>query len=205
MSIEIWISFIAAAMVLCFTPGPTVFLVIGQALSHGKKSAIPLVTGVLTGDLIAMSLSLAGVGALLSASAALFNAVKWLGAAYLIYLGIKSWKARATISSQVDIKPMAIRSVYRDSLIVTALNPKGIIFFMAFFPLFIAPDKAVLPQMIILAFSFLLVSGASALFYALSSGYLRHKVHSAHFQNGFNKVSGGMLVGAGVVTASIQK
>jgi len=205
LSVEIWISFIAAAMILCFTPGPTVFLVIGQALSHGKKSVIPLVTGVLTGDLIAMSLSLAGVGALLSTSATLFTGVKWLGAAYLISLGIKSWKTRASISSQVDTKPMASRSVYRDSLIVTALNPKGIIFFMAFFPLFIAPDKAILPQMVILASSFLLVSGSSALFYALSSGYLRHKVQSANFQNGFNKVSGGMLVGAGVVTASIQK
>jgi len=192
-------------MLLCFTPGPTVFLVMGQALSHGKKSVFPLVAGVLTGDLIAMSLSLIGVGALLATSAALFNIIKWLGAVYLIYLGIKSWRTKTTGSEDVTEKPMIKGSVYRDSLIVTALNPKGIIFFMAFFPLFIEPSNDALPQMTVLALSFLAVSAISASFYALFSGYLRSKVSSVKFQNGFNKVSGSMLVGTGAITASIQK
>jgi homoserine/homoserine lactone efflux protein len=205
LSIEVWISFIAASMLLCFTPGPTVFLVMGQALSHGKKSVFPLVAGVLTGDLIAMSLSLIGVGALLATSAALFNIIKWLGAVYLIYLGIKSWRTKTTGSEDVTEKPMIKGSVYRDSLIVTALNPKGIIFFMAFFPLFIEPSNDALPQMTVLALSFLAVSAISASFYALFSGYLRSKVSSVKFQNGFNKVSGSMLVGTGAITASIQK
>jgi homoserine/homoserine lactone efflux protein len=205
LSIEIWISFIAASLLLCFTPGPTVFLVMGQALNHGKKSVIPLVAGVLSGDIIAMSLSLAGVGALLATSAVLFNIIKWLGAAYLVYLGIKTWRARTTESNEVAKIPMVKGSVYRESLIVTALNPKGIIFFMAFFPLFIEPNKAALPQMAILALSFLVVSASSASIYALFSGYLRSKVSSVTFQNRFNKISGGMLVGAGTITASIQK
>ena len=205
LSIEVWISFVAASMLLCFTPGTTVFLVMGQALSHGKKSVFPLVAGVLSGDLIAMRLSLLGVGALLAASAALFNIIKWLGAVYLIYLGIKSWRTKITESEDVTEKPMIKGSVYRDSLIVTALNPKGIIFFMAFFPLFIEPSNDALPQMIVLALSFLAVSATSASFYALFSGYLRSKVSSVKFQNGFNKVSGGMLVGTGAITASIQK
>jgi len=192
-------------MLLCFTPGPTVFLVMGQALSHGKKSVFPLVAGVLTGDLIAMSLSLIGVGALLATSAVLFNIIKWLGAVYLIYLGIKSWRTKTTGSEDVTEKPMIKGSVYRDSLIVTALNPKGIIFFMAFFPLFIEPSNDALPQMTVLALSFLAVSAISASFYALFSGYLRSKVSSVKFQNGFNKVSGSMLVGTGAITASIQK
>ena len=81
-------------MVLCFTPGPTVFLVMGQSLNHGKKSVLPLMSGVLTGDLISMSLSLAGLGALLSTSATLFNTFKWLGAAYLFYIGIKAWRTK---------------------------------------------------------------------------------------------------------------
>lgn len=192
-------------MLLCFTPGPTVFLVMSQALSHGKKSAFPLVAGVLSGDLIAMSLSLIGVGALLAASAALFNVIKWLGAVYLIYLGIKSWRTKIIESDEVTEKSIIKRSVYRDSLIVTALNPKGIIFFMAFFPLFIEPSNDALPQMTVLALSFLVVSATSASFYALFAGYLRSKVSSVKFQNGFNKVSGSMLVGTGAITASIQK
>ena len=100
---------------------------------------------------------------------------------------------------------MKRNSVYLHALMVTALNPKGIIFFMAFFPLFINASDPALPQMLVLAVSFLAVSTVSVSFYALSSGFLRSKVGSVKFQNGFNKVSGGMLIGAGAITATIQK
>ncbi|MBM7073757.1 LysE family translocator [Shewanella sp. 202IG2-18] len=207
MSIEVWLSFIAASMALCFTPGPTVFLVMAQALNHGKKSVLPLICGVLCGDLIAMSLSLFGVGALLSASATLFGIVKWLGAAYLVYLGIKAWCTKVEISSvkPKESQPINSKTVFRDSLMVTALNPKGIVFFMAFLPLFINAESKVLPQMLILSVSFLAVSAASASFYAVFSGVIRNRVRSVKFQNWFNKLSGGMMCGAGVVTATIQK
>ena len=82
-------------MILCFSPGPTVFLVMAQALTHGKKSTFPLVLGALSGDLISLSLAFIGMGVLLSASATLFNILKWAGALYLIYLGIKTFRAKA--------------------------------------------------------------------------------------------------------------
>ncbi|QSX29406.1 LysE family translocator [Shewanella cyperi] len=203
MSPELWLSFITAALLLCFTPGPTVLLVMGQALSHGKRSVIPLVAGVLCSDLIAMSLSLAGVGALLALSSSLFSVIKWLGALYLIYLGIKSWRNKAIDSEAAQQRDRA--SIFRDSLLVTALNPKGIIFFMAFFPLFIDAHAPLVPQMAILACSFLAVSACSASFYALSSGYLRTRIRSANFQRRFNQASGGMLVGAGLLTATLKR
>ena len=96
-------------------------------------------------------------------------------------------------------------NVYREALLVTALNPKGVIFFIAFFPLFINYQKAAMPQMIIIGISFLLVSTASGLFYSTFAAYLRSKIKTEKFQNTFNKVSGTMLMGAGAVTASIQK
>ena len=203
MTIEVWISFIAASMILCFSPGPTVFLVMGQALEHGKKSVAPLVAGTLSGDVIAMSFSFIGMGALLATSAVLFNFLKWAGALYLIYLGIKAFRTKANVS-EATVKQMKKGSVYFNALLVTALNPKGIIFFIAFFPLFINPDTLVFPQMLIMAVSFLAVSIVSVSTYATFSGILRSKVSSVKFQNGFNKVSGGMLVGAGAITATIQ-
>jgi len=165
MSIEIWISFIFALLILCFSPGPTILLIIGQSLNHGKKSVVPLVTGVLYGDLIAMILSFA---------------------AYLFYLGIKAWRTK---SNAEKFKTMSVKKgkMFRDALLVTALNPKGIIFFIAFFPLFIDAKKAVIPQMTTMAVSFLLVSAASATFYSTFSGYLGNKVKSPRFQSTFQQ------------------
>ena len=186
MSIEIWISFIFALLILCFSPGATILLIIGQSLNHGKKSVVPLVTGVLYGDLIAMILSFAGLGVLLATSAMLFNICKWVAAAYLFYLGIKAWRTK---SNAEKFKTMSVKKgkMFRDALLVTALNPKGIIFFIAFFPLFIDAEKAVIPQMTTMAVSFLLVLAASATFYSTFSGYLGNKVKSPRFQSTFQQ------------------
>ena len=204
MSADVWLSFVLASMILCFSPGPTVFLVMGQSLSHGKTSVVPLVAGVLSGDVIAMSISFIGLGALLATSAVLFSIFKWVAAAYLVYLGIKTWRSKLDVQ---NVEPVLGRNgkIFKQALIVTALNPKGIIFFIAFFPLFIDADKAVLPQMLIMALSFLMASAFSAAFYSIFSGYLRSKMKSVQVQKAFNKISGTMLVGAGTVTATLRQ
>jgi threonine/homoserine/homoserine lactone efflux protein len=88
MAPETWIAFVAASAALLVVPGPTILLVIGQSLGAGRRNALPLVAGVAAGDFVAMSLSLAGLGAVLAASATLFTVLKWAGAAYLVWLGI---------------------------------------------------------------------------------------------------------------------
>jgi len=89
MDLNIWLAFCAAAIVMLLIPGPTILLVIGQSLGGGARNALPLVAGVALGDLTAMTLSLAGLGAILATSATLFTALKWVGAAYLVWLGVK--------------------------------------------------------------------------------------------------------------------
>ncbi|MBD0274887.1 MAG: LysE family transporter, partial [Acetobacteraceae bacterium] len=93
MTFETWIAFALAAAALLAVPGPTILLVVGQSLGADRRNALPLVAGVALGDLTAMVLSLAGLGALLSASAAAFGALKWAGAAYLVWLGVRLWRA----------------------------------------------------------------------------------------------------------------
>jgi len=203
MSFEMWLPFLAACIFLCFTPGPTVFLVIGQALSYGKKSVIPLASGVLAGDVIAMSLSFMGLGVLLTTSAELFSLLKWTGAIYLIYLGLRTFVSKPSDPKLTGIE-MNSRSVFRNALIVTALNPKGIVFFLAFFPLFMDTNKEVVPQMMTMASTFLFVSLLSVTSYAIFSGVIRSKVTSDKFQSLFNKMSGGLLIGAGALTATIK-
>jgi len=99
MNVELFIPFVLAATLILIIPGPTILLVISQAVTHGRESVVPLVIGVFLGDFLAMTLSLLGLGALMAASAALFTIFKWIGALYLIYLGIKLWKLNSENSS----------------------------------------------------------------------------------------------------------
>lgn len=204
MSIEVWLSFVLASTILCFSPGPTVFMVMGQSLTQGKASVIPLVTGVLCGDVIAMSVSFAGLGALLATSAVFFNIFKWVAAGYLMYLGVKAWRSKQKVDTSLADKTQQ-EKMFKQALVVTALNPKGIIFFIAFFPLFINTQQPVSAQILTMAVSFLMVSALSASCYSIFSGYLRSKINSPQCQQGFNKLSGSMLMGAGVVTATLHK
>ncbi|QIJ87726.1 LysE family translocator (plasmid) [Vibrio coralliilyticus OCN008] len=206
MSFEIWISFVAASLALCFTPGPTVLLVIGQSLAYGKRSVLPTVLGVMSGDLIALTFSLVGIGAILATSAEVFHVMKWTGALYLVYLGIKAWR-RPVSEADTDVPTLGNAwQVYKDALMVTALNPKGLVFFMAFLPLFINPQASnVTTQMCILAASFIGASICSVSVYAYFGGRVKAHLSSAKTQARFNKASGGMLIGAGIMTSIIDR
>jgi len=209
MSIEVWFSFVAAALVLCFTPGPTVLVVIGQSLQHGKRSVLPLLAGALLGDVVAMTLSLMGVGVMLQASAAAFTVFKFLCAAYLVFMGVKSWRSKPKAAVHGDDKARPGGAIFRQTFLVTALNPKGIIFFLAFFPLFINPALPALPQMFMLGGTFLLVSALGVTFYAFSAGCLGASLfsdgkRSEKIRRMVNRVSGGMLISAGVATATMR-
>src|SRR5215467_3122528 len=99
MAIETWLAFAAASTILLLIPGPTVLLVVSYALGQGWRSALPTAVGVTLGNLTAMTLSMLGLGALLAGSATLFTSLKWAGAAYLVWLGIKMWRAGATLDA----------------------------------------------------------------------------------------------------------
>lgn len=207
MNIEVWLTFLAASTVLCFTPGPTVFLVVGQALAHGRKSLVPLILGVFIGDIVLMTLSVLGLGVLLSMSSTLFNMMKLAGAAYLIYLGVKAFTAKRLTDASVEevsIKGSSTK-IFRDAMIATTLNPKAILFFLAFFPLFLTPGAPMLPQLLVLASSFLALSLASVGFYGLLSNQLREHMIESNILDGVNKVGGCLLVGAGLITAGLQR
>ena len=170
----------------------------------GKKSVIPMVAGTETGNMIAMSLSFVSLGAVLAASAALFHMMKWLGAIYLVYLGVKYWRAPVSVDSEQD-GPMLKGCVFRNAFIVTALNPQSIVFFVMLFPLFVDSAKPVEPQLVMMGLSFMGVSIITVVFYGLFSGHLHAKLTSRRCRERFNRVGGGLLVCAGVITGLMQK
>ena len=139
MTLELWAAFVAASSILLLIPGPTVLLVVSYALGQGWRTALPMAVGVALGDFTAMTLSMLGLGALLAASATLFTALKWIGAAYLVWLGIKLWRAGGTLEAAPRTDAVSAAKMLGHAWLVTALNPKSITFFVAFLPAFLDP------------------------------------------------------------------
>lgn len=201
MPIEQWLAFAAASAVLLAIPGPTILLVISYALGHGRRYAAATVAGVALGDFTAMTASMLGLGALLAASATIFTLLKWVGAAYLIWLGIKLW--RAPVSDRLDVpatesagRPVAI---LLHAYAVTALNPKSIIFFVAFLPQFLDPAAAVVPQMVIFETTFLVLAMLNAAAYAFLTSLARGAIRKPSVQRAVNRTGGSLMIGAGLL------
>jgi threonine/homoserine/homoserine lactone efflux protein len=206
LTIDIWIAFVLAATIVLIIPGPTIILVVSQAIAHGRRSVLPLVVGVILGDFTAMTLSLAGLGAVLAASAALFSVLKWIGAVYLVYLGIKLWRADPQQPEiRFPAKTVSRRSLFKSAYVVTSLNPKGIAFFVAFLPQFIRAQSETWPQLVALGATFLFLAGLNAALYAIFAGRVRDAMQSVTVRRWFNRCGGSALIGAGVVTATLQR
>ena len=206
MSIEIWIAYTIAAGIILVIPGPTILLVVSQSVAYGRKAVFPLVAGVVLGDFTAMTLSLVGLGAVIAASAKLFTVLKWAGAAYLFYLGIKIWRAQpqnGPIQRSAVLKTR--RGLFWDSFIVTALNPKSIAFFIAFMPQFVSPSQDSVPQLFILGATFLFFAAINATLYGMFAGYMRDMMQKRSIRRWFNRCGGTALIGAAVFTAAMQR
>jgi threonine/homoserine/homoserine lactone efflux protein len=209
MTVATWFAFAFASTVLLLIPGPTVLLVVSYALTQGRKVAIATAAGVALGDFIAMTLSLAGLGALLATSAMLFTLLKWLGAAYLIYLGVRLWRAPTALPAVREGVPdgggRAIRGIFGHAFVVTALNPKSIAFFVAFVPQFISHDAALLPQLVVMEATFVGLATFNALAYALAADRLRSRVKRPGVLKWMNRAGASCLVGMGAATAVLAR
>lgn len=203
MALDHWLAFVAASAVLLAIPGPTVLLVISYALGHGRRAAGSTVAGVALGDFTAMTASLLGLGALLATSAMLFTALKWLGALYLVYLGIRLWRAPvADAAVEATRHTTGPGRIFLHAYAVTALNPKSLIFFIAFLPQFLDSTRPLLPQLVICEASFLILATLNALAYALLAATARRTIRQPRVQRAVNRTGGTLLIGAGALAAA---
>ncbi len=206
ISFQLWLAFAAAAAVVIAIPGPTTLMVTGHAMSSGTRVALASLLGVALGDFTAIAGSVLGLGAVLAASAEAFTVLKWIGAAYLIYLGVKLWRAPAgprgaAVAGSRRSRPRAIA----ESFSVTLLNPKGLLFFAAFLPQFIDPHRPVLPQVVVLALTFEILAASSLAFYVFMMARARRLMDSPRAIKIMNRTGGTMLIGAGLLTASLRR
>lgn len=165
--VELYIGFLAATSVILAIPGPTILTVVSLSLAHGRAACLPLVAGVALGDLLAVSLSLIGLGTLLKTSVWLYTLIKFVGAGYLVWLGIGMLRKPENLVAPVDQPAGDAMQMFRTSFIVTALNPKSIVFFLAFLPQFVDPALPANPQLVVLGVTFVVLGAAVALGYAL--------------------------------------
>ncbi len=208
MDLHLWFAFVAASVVLLLIPGPTVLLILSYALSQGRRVALATVAGVTLGDFLAMSASLMGLGALVLASATLFTVLKWVGAVYLVYLGVQLWRSAgsgAALGALAETRALPARAVFGHAALVTALNPKSIAFFVAFVPQFVDPSSPLLPQFAILIATFVGLAGLNTLAYALLADRMRVRIGRPGVIAGLSRAGGVALVGMGVMTAALRR
>lgn len=202
MTLAHWLPFTIATLILLAIPGPTVLLVVSYALGHGRRYALATTVGVALGDLTAMTASMLGLGVILAASAALFSVLKWIGAAYLIYLGIKLWRAPVSAPAVPDTAETRTGRIVAHAYAVTALNPKSIIFFVAFVPQFIDSHARALPQIAVFETTFVVLAALNAFAYAMLAAAARKAVRNARVQRAVNRTGGSLLIGAGLFAAA---
>jgi threonine/homoserine/homoserine lactone efflux protein len=206
MGLQAWWIFVMMTFVVSATPGPNMLLVMSHGARLGLRSAVMTMAGCMTALLCMMSMSAAGLGALLHTFATVFDVLRYLGAAYLAYLGVKLWSSGVSTPSgetanAYDEPGRSDGSCYRQGLAVAASNPKAIVFAAAFFPQFIQPELPAMTQFVILLTTFTVIEVSWYLIYALSGHKLSQYLRQAHVLKNFNRVTGGVFVGFAALMA----
>ena len=206
MSLTLWLAYVATVFVISGTPGPNMLLSMTHGIHHGLRGTFSTMLGLLAGLAIVLSISLGGLGALLLASAYAFDVVKYVGAAYLIYLGVKTWRAPESRLGTED-RPDASRAWarFRIGIFVSLSNPKAILFGMAFFPQFLDRSRPLAGQAAILLPTFVAIETAWMFVYAGGGARVAAWLRTGNRMRWFNRVAGSAFVGAGVLLGTFRR
>ncbi|HEV8413328.1 MAG TPA: LysE family translocator [Bryobacteraceae bacterium] len=208
MNWTLWWLFVPTELVLCLTPGPAVLLVLATALRRGPGASAASTLGILAANTIYFALSATGLGAVLLASYRIFFLVKWAGAAYLIYLGVRALVSKADTIDKPEAAAGAGRSFQRlfmDGLLLQLSNPKAIVFFAALLPQFIDPKGDLLLQVAVFGITSVVIESVVLLCYGLAAGRAIAAARQPRYARWTNRVSGILLIGAGTGLAGLRR
>ena len=191
-----------AMFLLAITPGPGVFATVSKALSSGFKHAIPVVIGIVAGDLIFLLFAIFGLSLIAETFSGLFTLIKYLGAGYLIWLGIKLWRSNPSKSDITESKSQSKKYSFLSGLSITLGNPKVILFYLGFLPTFVDLNVLSSLDVAIVAFVVSIVLGSVMLFYAFTASQAKQLFKSESAQNKMNKTAGCVMVGTGAILLS---
>jgi homoserine/homoserine lactone efflux protein len=197
MTFQTWLLFCVTETVLCFIPGPAVLFVLATALRRGFPSGTVAAAGILAGNTFYFALSATGIAAVIVASHAVFNALKWAGAAYLVWLGLRMLVTRTAEHHAGEQRPGGnAERVFTRAFIVQAANPKALVFFIALLPQFINPSGSVPWQILVLGISSVVIELLVLSLYAALASRAR-TISAARFSSALERVGGAILIAAG--------
>jgi threonine/homoserine/homoserine lactone efflux protein len=208
MSLHLWTMYLATTFVVSAIPGPNMLLVMTHGARHGVRRSMATMAGCLTALIIMQAISAAGLGVLLTAWPTLFNTLRLLGAAYLIYLGVKSWRALPSTGEPVDNEALrladSVFGQFQRGFLVASSNPKAILFAAALLPQFISAAEPKLPQFVVLIVTFSVVEIAWYFVYSVFGARIGAQLRSASVSRLFNRLTGGIFVGFGTMMALVR-
>ena len=198
---------VAASLPLLLLPGPAVLYIVTRSVDQGRPAGLASVLGVGVGGLVHAAFAAVGLSAILASSATAFSVVKWLGAAYLIWLGLQRLFARDEESVPTIAEPERFSRVFSQGVVVNVLNPKAALFFLAFLPQFVDPSRgAAWSQILALGLTFVVLAlccdGLYALLASTVSAWLKRKSESREFRRGQRYVTGGIYLALGAASAA---
>lgn len=204
MSPDLYLTFVAASALLIAIPGPNVALIVANSVAHGARYGLMTVAGTASAMVVQLALVVLGASAVLGLLAELFDGLRWLGVAYLVWLGMRIWRSAATDLQATAAEPRALPAIFIRGFAVSLTNPKTLIFYAAFLPQFVRADAGdARHQLLVLAGTFLVVAvlldGTWALLASRLSGLLRARARLR------NRLTGGLLIGAGIGLAFARK
>ena len=203
MSLELYLAFVGATAVLILMPGPNVALIVANSVAHGMRYGLVTVAGTSSAMVVQLALTVIGMTTILAVMADWFEWLRWIGVAYLIYLGLQAWRAPAVDLTRAPPQPRSSRAIFLRGFLVSMTNPKTLLFYGAFLPQFVSAEASLVPQLVLLSATFLCVAVLLDSAWAL----LASRFRAALAVNGKlrNRLTGSLLIGAGAGLAMARR
>ncbi|RTZ13778.1 homoserine/homoserine lactone efflux protein [Vibrio aquaticus] len=204
MDMHVWLAYVVTAIVFSLAPGSGTVNSISNGLSYGTKRSLAAIAGLQIGLAVHIVLVGAGIGALVAQSALAFTIIKWVGAAYLVWLGLQKWRDRSTLATAQTVNQLSSMRLMRNAILINLTNPKSIVFLVALFPQFIDPTKDQVTQIMVLGLTTVFIDAVVMLGYTSLASQMGRFIRSDKIMSKINKVFGSMFMGCGALLAAAK-
>jgi homoserine/homoserine lactone efflux protein len=205
MPLDLYLAFVLASAVLILIPGPNVTLLVANSIAYGARRALATLAGTSSAIALQLVITVLGMTSLMLVLATWFEWLRWAGVLYLVYLGVQQWRALPVALEDVDPQAIATRALFWRGFLVSATNPKTLLFYAAFFPQFVDPASGPLPQLLLMSATFLGLATVLDGGYALLAGRLRRVFRGQRRARLRNRLTGSLLIGAGLGLALARR